>query len=147
MPRIHLASLGCDPRTFFSQETFHHSHIGAVDAVASGRADVAATFYSVDASGKIVSAGWTGKDGETIRSVKTVATAGPIPNDMIIVSKAMPIPIRAALQRWLLALDKRSKELFDEIIHSTELRVPSAMHFQPLRAMIAGARAKRLVDW
>ena len=81
VPRIHLASLGHDLRGFFARETFHHSHIAVVDAVAMGQVDVGATFYSVDsASDKIVSAGWTDADGKTVRSVKIAAKAGPIPN-------------------------------------------------------------------
>ena len=146
VPRIHLASLGCDPRGFFSQETFQHSHIGVVDAVASGRVDVGATFFSVNPAGKIVSAGWTAKDGSTIRSVKTVTTAGPIPNDMIVIARSLPVSVRVTVQRWLLALDARSRELFGEIIHGSEFRVPSDAHFQPLRAMIAAGRARKLLE-
>ncbi len=144
VPRLHLASLGCELATFFSQESFHLSHIAVVDAVASGRADVGATFYSVDASGKITSAGWTDHDGRTIRSVKVAANAGPIPNDMVVVSKGTPVTTRSGIQRWLLNLDSRSRELFAEVIHSTEFRVPSDAHLQPLRAMIAAARATAL---
>lgn len=144
VPRIHLASLGHDPRKFFAHETFQHSHIGVVDAVASGRVDAGATFYSIDATGKIVSAGWTAQDGTTIRSVKVVATAGPIPNDMIIVAKRLPVAVRGAIQRWLLGPDERSRQLFGEIIHGSEFRVPAAAHLQPLRAMMASGRARGL---
>lgn len=140
VPRIHLASLGCDLGTFFSQESFHLSHIAVVDAVASGRADVGATFYSVDANGKIASAGWTDHDGKVIRSVKIAANAGPIPNDMVVVAKGAPVATRAGIQRWLLGLDARSRELFGEVLHSSEFRVPQGAHLQPLRAMIAAAR-------
>lgn len=140
VPRIHLASLGCDLKTFFSQETFYQSHIAVVDAVASGRADLGATFYSLDVAGKLASAGWTDASGTTIRSVKVAAHAGPIPNDMVIVSKKAPVGTRASIQRWLLGLDARSRELFAEVIHSREFRVPSDVHLQPLRAMIAAAR-------
>jgi phosphonate transport system substrate-binding protein len=146
VPRIHLASLGCDLRTFFAQESFHLSHVGVVDAVASGRADAGATFYSVDASGKVVSAGWTSHDGSTIRPVKTVATAGPIPNDTIVVSKKLSASVRSAIQRWLLELDAPSRDLFAEIIHSREFRVPSAEHFVPLRSMVAAGRARGVLD-
>jgi phosphonate transport system substrate-binding protein len=140
VPRIHLASLGCDLTTFFSQETFQLSHTAVIDAVASGRADLGATFYCVDATGKLTTAGWTDADGTTIRSVKVAAHAGPIPNDMVIVSKKAPVSTRASIQRWFLGLDARSRELFGEVLHSSEFRVPSEVHLQPLRAMIAAAR-------
>ncbi|HEY1955589.1 MAG TPA: PhnD/SsuA/transferrin family substrate-binding protein, partial [Polyangiaceae bacterium] len=42
VPRIHLASLGCDLSGFFSTESFVQSHVAVVDAVISGRADVGA---------------------------------------------------------------------------------------------------------
>jgi phosphonate transport system substrate-binding protein len=145
VPRIHLASLGCDLKTFFAHESFQLSHVAVVDAVSSGRADAGATFYSVDAAGKITSAGWTTHDGTRIRAVKTVVTAGPIPNDMIVVAKNLPVIVRTAVQRWLLGLDARSAELFGEIIHSREFRVPSSEHFRPLRAMMAAGRARGLL--
>ena len=78
--------------------------------------------------------------------MKIAATAGPIPNDMIVVSKGLPIAVRASVQRWLLDLDARSKELFGEIIHGTQFRVPAAAHFQPLRAMMAAARARGVLE-
>jgi phosphonate transport system substrate-binding protein len=146
VPRIHLASLGFDPRGLFSHESFQMSHIGVVDAVASGRADIGATFYSQDTAGKLVSAGWTAQDGSTIRSVKIVATAGPIPNDMIVISKSLPATVRSAVQRWLLDLDDRSRQLFSEIIHGSAFRVPSSAHFQPLRGLIAAARTRGLLE-
>ncbi len=146
VPRIHLASLGCDPREFFSQESFHHSHIAVVDAVATGRVDVGATFQSLDAKGRIVSAGWTSADGTIVRSVKIAATAGPIPNDLIVASKRLPITARASLQRWLLQPDRRSRELFGDIIHSTEFRLPSPEHFQPLRSMMTAARVHHALE-
>ncbi len=147
VPRIHLASLGCSLRGFFSQESFHQSHIGVVDAVATGRVDAGATFQSLDSKGRVVSAGWTSADGSVVRSVKIAGTAGPIPNDLIVASKTLPITVRASLQRWLLQPDKRSRELFGEIIHSTEFRLPSPAHFQPLRTMMTAARVHNAVEF
>ena len=146
VPRLHLASQGIDLRGFFSQESFLNSHIAVVDAVASGRMDVGATFQSVDANGTIVSAGWTAPDGTTIRSVKVVTTAGPIPNDMIVAAKALPVAVHSAVRHWLLNLDSRARELFNQIIHSSEFRPPSPAHLQPLRAMIGSAQARGLMD-
>ena len=142
VPRIHLASLGCELGAFFSTESFHLSHVAVVDAVTSGRADVGATFYSVAPDGKIASAGWTTESGAALRPVKIVATAGPIPNDMMVIAKRLPVDVRAAIQRWLLELDDRARALFGEVIHSREFRVPSREHFRPLRAMMAAGRAR-----
>jgi phosphonate transport system substrate-binding protein len=142
VPRIHLASLGCDLAKFFTQESFHMSHTAVVDAVAMGRVDAGATFYTVGPDGKLATAGWTDPEGKIVRSVKIASHAGPIPNDMIVASKHLPVAVRASIQRWLLDLDVRSRELFNEIIHSAEFRVPSLAHFEPLRAMMVAARAR-----
>ncbi|HEY1957476.1 MAG TPA: hypothetical protein VGH28_17780, partial [Polyangiaceae bacterium] len=103
---------------------------------------VGATFFSVGPDGKLASAGWTTEGGATIRSVKIVATAGPIPNDMIVIAKSLPVAVRSPIQRWLLELDERARALFGDVIHSRELRVPSLEHFRPLRAMMASGRAR-----
>jgi ABC-type phosphate/phosphonate transport system substrate-binding protein len=80
VPRMHLASLGLDVRSFFAQETFAHSHLGVIDAVVSGAADVGATFCTLEQGSKrIMTAGWTAADGSKIRNVDQVATLGPIP--------------------------------------------------------------------
>jgi hypothetical protein len=65
---------------------------------------------------------------------------------MIVVSKKVSVTTRSAVQRWLLALDSRSRELFGQIVHSREFRVPSAAHFHPLRAMMAAGRARGLLE-
>ena len=54
VPRMHLASLGLDARTFFAHETFAHSHLGVIDAVVSGAADVGATFCTLEPGTKRV---------------------------------------------------------------------------------------------
>lgn len=145
VPRIHLASLGCELETFFANESFHLTHVGVVEAVASGRADAGATFYSTRADGKLVSAGWAAEDGTPIRAVKIVATAGPIPNDMIVVARTLSASVRAGIQRWLLGLDPRAQALFGEVVHCREFRVPSPEHFRPLRALVASGRARGVV--
>jgi phosphonate transport system substrate-binding protein len=147
IPRLHLSSLGHDLRGFFREESFLHSHIAVVDAVATGRVDVGATFSCSDpATGKMISAGWTSAEGATIRSVRVVSTAGPIPNDMIVASHRLPVAVRGRIQQWLLQLDDRSQELFSEIVHSTEFRVPAPEHFRPLRALFTMARSRGLLE-
>ncbi len=97
---MHLASTGIDLKGFFSEESFVKSHIAVVEAVALGRADVGATFCSLDpATRRVLSAVWTAPDGRPLFTIETIATAGPIPNDAIVASSKLPLPVRASLRR------------------------------------------------
>jgi phosphate/phosphite/phosphonate ABC transporter binding protein len=143
VPRIHLASLGLDARTFFAQETFAHSHLGVIDAVASGAADVGATFCTLEQGSKrVMTAGWTAADGSRIREVEVIATLGPIPNDAMVASTRVPASVRSSLTRWLLAPDDRSQELLAELFQVRSFRVASSAHFDPLRHMVRAARSR-----
>jgi phosphonate transport system substrate-binding protein len=143
VPRMHLASIGIDVRTFFAQETFAHSHLGVVDAVVSGAADVGATFCTLDpATKRVMTAGWTAADGSKIRDVELVATLGPIPNDAIVASSRVPASVRSSLTRWLLAPDERSQDLLAELFQVRAFRVASSAHFDELRHMVRAARSR-----
>jgi len=143
VPRMHLASIGMDPRTFFSQETFARSHLGVVDAVASGAADVGATFCTLDpATRRVVTAGWKAADGSRIRDLEVIATLGPIPNDAIVASIRVPASIRSSLTRWLLAPDDRSRDLLAELFQVRSFRVASSAHFDELRHLVRAARSR-----
>jgi phosphonate transport system substrate-binding protein len=143
VPRLHLASLGIEVKTFFAQESFVHSHLGVVDAVVSGAADVGATFCTIDpATKRIVTAGWTAADGSTIRNVEVVATIGPIPNDAMVAASRMPAAVRSSLTRWLLAPDEKSRDLLAELFQVRTFRVVTSAHFDPLRHVIRAARAR-----
>jgi ABC-type phosphate/phosphonate transport system substrate-binding protein len=143
VPRLHLASLGLDVKRFFAQELFEHSHLGVVDAVVSGAADVGATFCTLDPqTNRVLTAGWTAADGSTIRNVDVAATIGPIPNDVIVASTRVPASIRSAVARWLLAPDERSSDLFAELFQVRTFKVASPEHFETLRHAIRTSRAR-----
>jgi phosphonate transport system substrate-binding protein len=143
VPRMHVASLGFDLATFFASESFAQSHLGVVDAVVAGHADVGATFCTIDRQTKrIMTAGWTTSDGATLRPVEVVATLGPIPNDAIVAAARLPMPARAGLARWLHGPDARSMELLEELFHVRAFRVAPGGHFEPLRHMLRAARAR-----
>lgn len=143
VPRLHLSSLGFDVKHFFAQELFEHSHLGVVDAVVSGAADVGATFCTLDPqTNRVLTAGWTAADGSTIRNVFVAATIGPIPNDVIVASTRVPASIRSALTRWLLAPDERSCDLLAELFQVRTFKVASPEHFETLRHVIRASRAR-----
>jgi len=143
IPRMHLASMGLEMKGFFSGEAFVKSHTAVVEAVALGRADVGATFCSLDpATKRVLTAGWTSSDGRPLFSVETIATAGPIPNDAIVASAQLPLPVRASLRRWLLQLAQRDKDLFQQLLRASEFRTFPDGHFDPLKHTIRVARAR-----
>jgi len=142
IPRLHLASLGIDARTFFGKEIFARTHTAVVDAVVAGRVAVGATFCNLDAAKRVTNAGWTDPDGTNARQVEMISSAGPIPNDAIVGSMKLPLPTRAALTRWLLELDPRGKALFQQLLRATEFRVLPAAHFDPLKHIVRTARVR-----
>jgi ABC-type phosphate/phosphonate transport system substrate-binding protein len=143
VPRMHLASMGLDVKTFFAHETFTHSHLGVVDAVVSGKADVGATFCTLDPTSKrVLNAGWTAADGSKIRDVDVVATPGPIPNEAIVASTKVPASVRSGITRWLLAPDPRARDLLLELFRVHSFRVASGAHYESLRHVMRAARAR-----
>lgn len=92
--RLHLARSGFDS-TKLASETFFHSHDAVVDAVVSGRADVGATFCTLEpGTRRIVNGAWTSQDGTSAKPIEVLATAGPIPNDAIVASTRVPSEVR-----------------------------------------------------
>ncbi len=143
IPRLHLASLGIDVRTFFGKEIYARTHAAVVDAVVAGRVTLGATYCNFDSSSKrVTNAGWTDPDGHNARPVEMLASAGPIPNDAIVGSAKLPLPLRASLTRFVLELQPRGKELFQQLLRATEFRVLPAAHFEPLKHIVRAARAR-----
>ena len=143
IPRLHLASLGIDAPKFFSKEIFAKTHMGVVDAVVAGRADVGATYCNFDPTTKQVSnAGWTDADGHNARSVEMLTSTGAIPNDAIVGTSKLPVPVRTGVTRFLLELSPRGKQLFEQLLRATEFRVSRPGHFEPLKHMVRMARVR-----
>jgi ABC-type phosphate/phosphonate transport system substrate-binding protein len=72
VPRLELARSGILAMDVFAKETFHGTHALALEALAEGEADVVATYALAK------------RDGLATR---TIATWGPIPNDVIAVRR------------------------------------------------------------
>jgi len=142
MPRVHLASLGVDPRAFFGQELFAQTHLGVVDAVASGRADLGATYCSCEGPARrVVRGAWTSPEGAPIRPVEAIVTAGPIPNDAIVVTPDVGVLERASLMRFLMTPTPDARALLSDTFNTTEFRVAKPNHFAQLREMVRTARS------
>lgn len=72
VPRLELARAGIIAMNVFTKETFHGTHTKALQALASDDADVVATYSRAKLEGL---------------STRTLATWGPIPNDVIAVRR------------------------------------------------------------
>jgi phosphonate transport system substrate-binding protein len=142
VPRVHLASLGYDPSSFFGQEFFATTHRGVVDAVVEGEVDIGATYCQINASGKMTTAAWTLPDGSSIRPVEIVTSAGPIPNDAIVGTKSLKTLERTRMLRFFLDPTPEGKEALRSVFNTPDFRIAKADHFLPLRHMVRSAVAR-----
>jgi phosphonate transport system substrate-binding protein len=137
VPRLCLQGAGLDVATLFSEERFLLSHSAIVDAVTTGRCDAGATYCS--------SAGAQGKRRGSWGDapVHVVTTSGTIPNDAIVVSRAVSPDVRSKLLRWLLDLRAPGvRNLCSDLFASDSFRMATPEHFEPLRRMLIAARAR-----
>lgn len=150
VPRLHLASCGFDVLRFFARELFVHSHPAVVDAIVSGEADVGATYCNVDPQTRcVVRSAWQDEAGAVIRPIEALATVGPIPNDALVASSALPAGARSTLARWLFALERdpsatggRARAAFDRLLGASDFRVPSDEHYKALEHTLRVAHAR-----
>lgn len=141
VPRLHLVGAGFDVNALFGAETFVHTHDAVIDAVLSGRADVGATFCTVDPrTQRVLQAGWTASDGTAQKPVEVVALAGPIPNDGVFAAASVPGELQQKLIEVLLAPDAKLREALDAVLRAETFRAASTAHYEPLRRMIKHAK-------
>lgn len=143
VPRMHLVGAGFDLRTLFSSEIFVNSHDAVVDTLLAGRADVGATFCTIDPrTQRVIQAGWTAADGTAQRPVDVVALAGPIPNDAVFAHVSVDVDTRAKLLAVLTSPDTKLREALDALLRAESFRPATSAHYEPLRRMIAAATAR-----
>lgn len=140
--RVHLAAQGFDVLTF-GREMFVHSHDAVVEAVLADRADVGAAFCTLDPyTHRIVHGAWTTPDGTSTKPINVLATAGPIPNDAIVVGRGTPPDVVDAVVNGLSSLDgKRPRELVTALLRAEGFTRAGASHYAPLRALLKTARS------
>ena len=89
----------------FASEKISGSHQAVVEAVLAGEVDVGATFAQLDArQDKVEAAGWGAADAQVI------ASAGPIPADVLAASIHMEVPLIRSVQRALCYPDDQSPQ-------------------------------------
>jgi serine/threonine-protein kinase len=104
MPRSIIREAGFDPEQVFASQTFVGSHVAVLDAVQQGRADVGATYCSLDEHGALVAAPWTDRPG-----LRPIALSGAIPGDAICASGEIALADAEAMVEPLIALSAESR--------------------------------------
>jgi ABC-type phosphate/phosphonate transport system substrate-binding protein len=131
-----LVAEGLDPATLFASETFRRTHEAVARAVLSGDADVGATFASFGSDPAVpVSAGWFDA-GAKNDDVRILASAGPIPTDVIAVSEGASDDVRARLASAFASLGPTVKQL----LNADGFERPEASHLDELRALVERAK-------
>jgi phosphate/phosphite/phosphonate ABC transporter binding protein len=102
-PRLALADRGIDPRLLFGEELFLGSHTAVAGAVASGKADVGASFAVFDGGDprrEVLQAGFD--EGSRI-----VLAAGPIPSDVVVASPRVAASMATRTRAAFMALARQ----------------------------------------
>jgi phosphate/phosphite/phosphonate ABC transporter binding protein len=136
VPRMKLVAEGLDPATLFASESFRRTHEAVPRAVLSGDADVGATYASFGSDPAVpVSAGWFDA-GAKNDEVRILASAGPIPTDVIAVSDGASEAVRERLAAAFASLGPTVKQL----LNADGFERPEASHLDELRALVERAK-------
>jgi phosphate/phosphite/phosphonate ABC transporter binding protein len=131
--RAHLKKTGIDLDRAFSEAEFLGTHDAVADAVVEGRADVGATFAYLDESGRPKRAGWGA------RSVHLLASAGPIPNDIVAARKGLSSLLVRLVQSALVDVQNAQlREAARVLLAAEGFEVPTPDHLEPLRGLLTG---------
>jgi len=142
VPRLMLRSAGLDATSLFGEERFLMSHAAVVEAVATGRSDVGATYCSDTGGRADVKGAWT---AATKTPLEVVAMTGAIPNDAIVASVAVPTDVRSKLLRWFMDLPSpEAKRLSALLFGADGFRMVAKEHFDPLRTILSAAKGSLL---
>jgi len=144
VPRLYLQSLGLDLDGLFAAETFHGTHKRLSGALVSGEADVIATHAVFDPAKR------TFVLPERAVGARLLATAGPIPGDVVVAGREVPLEVREAFRRGLLALRPLPNGHLRRLMAVDRFEEATAEHFEPLarwsqRAVETGLRPLAIV--
>ncbi len=139
VPRLKLLAEGLDPETTFSEQAFRRTHEAVTRSVMAGDADAGATYVSFAGEGADpVSAGWF-EAGVQNADVHILATAGPIPTDVIAISAKLD-PDRAQTVSDAL---RDLGEPIRALLNADGFDQPEDTHFDELRKLVASAGAAK----
>lgn len=145
LPRVNLALLGIDPRTFFRTETFFGSHRAVIRALTEGSCDVAGTYAQVDKKGKVTASAWSEVAGSDVR---VLATFGAIPPDVIATRRTLAPGVQTKIWEALLAASKseEGKKLLSAVFGGEGLQEGLAKSYDSLQRALDMATKRGLFD-
>lgn len=144
-PRVHLATRGIDPTTFFGDELFVRSHAEVVRAVLDGRAAVGATYAERPASGPPRRAGFL--DTAPVRPVRVLEYTRAIPHDVIAGHGLLPRPEHRLFSNAILTLAEREdgRRLLKAAFHADRFTITARNALRPLWEHVRLARKHGLL--
>ncbi|EYF05941.1 phosphonate ABC transporter, periplasmic phosphonate-binding protein [Chondromyces apiculatus DSM 436] len=129
--RASLRQRGIDLENLFASETFYGSHTAVGKAVLEGRADVGASFVHLDPRrSRPRRSGW----GDA--QVRMLATAGPIPNDMIAATIRTPIDKIRAVQKALLQPSDELRAAASALLGAEGFIEANSEHLAPIQDLL-----------
>ncbi len=134
VPRQWLRSKGIEPRKFFSKHRTAHTHVGVVDTVVRGDADVGATFAIFGNSfGEVLKSAWltTGQD------VEIIANAGTVPSDGISFSTRIPAPKVSELSAAIIAIAQAEPQLMLALFETEQFEQSDADYLAALDSLVS----------
>ena len=147
LPRIRLASLGIDPRSAFTAETFFRSHEAVARAVIDGAADFGATYAGTDGAGTIARGPWIDvPEGEA--AVRVLDAFGPVPGDVIAARVDVDPRVSDKVAQAFIAAsrDKGNRLLLRDVFGVDEFRRWAPGGYDELRAAAMAASAQGLLE-
>ncbi len=147
LPRIHLASLGLDPRRAFGAQRFFGSHDAVVRAVVGGKADFGATYARLDRSGGAVHGAWADLPGAE-ESIRVLLSFGKIPGDITATRPGLDPTVREGIARAMMSLchDVEASMLVRHLFGVHEFRRWTPEGYPALRASVTRATNEGLLD-
>jgi len=138
-PRVHLATRGIEPTTFFGRELFFHSHAEVVRAVADGRADCGATYITARGSGFF--------DAVPDHPMRVLETTRAIPNDVIAGHGLLAKPDHRLFSNAILTLAERDdgRALLRAAFHADRFTITPRNALRPLWEHVRLARKHGLL--
>jgi len=140
-PRVHMASRGRDPTTWFGKEMFLRSHGEVVKAVFEGRADVGATYGACPEAGEeIKRAGFL--DVAAKHPVRVIEWTQSIPNDVIAGHGLLSKPEHRTFSNAILTLAEsdRGRRLLKKAFAADKFMTTPRNTLKPIAELVEKAR-------
>ena len=135
-PRLAMFEKGHDPRGFFGDEYGAGTHVAVVEMVATGTADVGATFCHVPTEGAEERAGWDEADVDV--PMRSVLRSRPIPNPAVCCSPEVPLDLEDRVKSALFSLheQKGADEVLDGLLQIQRFTPADIRDYQVVRSAL-----------